>query len=521
MRPFASIRRPAGSAIALAVAGLVVAAGTAGAQGPGLSGPGLTGLDGGKSLVPMPYNANPAVTLAIDVSKRQPKIGEWIELCFSASRDGYVTLWDVGTSGRAARMFPNQLSNSDAAATRVTGGQRYCAGKDGDAFAFEVGGPTGQDELYIVWTATPEAQPQSATFPDAAGLAAAIDALKKRDPATWATYKTSFEVVGPNGPTVPQLPPPQNNGATPPPPAPAPAPAAPSTPAPASPSAPAPSAPAAPGPSAAAPAANGPRPQVYVLAMGSNVEPLTKSNQDAAMFVSGFQRLFAVPQDHIRLYNNVYRAQFKEGMDWLRAKAQPTDFVVIYYSGHGAQIPDDDGDESSDGKDEAFVTYDVEGKQKPTPADLVRDDEYAAWVNALKTNQVLSVIDACHSGGLTRGFGEVVMGANPKFYIMPESANTGAPGVAAKSFSLKGLSLGKAMPKGTTLAAAREDQSALEGATGSIFTLALMETLNTQRSGTMADVFSVASQTVNARTESRQTPVMAGERTVAERIVLR
>jgi len=466
------------------------------------------GKPGTKSLVPMPYNANPDVVLDIDVSKRQPKIGEIVELCFSASRNGYITLWDVGTSGRAARIFPNQHGSGGAAATQVKGGQRYCAGTDGDPFAFEVSGPTGQDELYIVWTATADLQPQRADFANAAELSAAFEDLKRKAPDSWATFKTAFEIVGPNGPVAPPLPPPQNNGASPP----APIPDA----------APAPS-PAQPPPASQTTAAA----QVYILAMGSNVKPLTKSNQDAAMFVDGFRRLFSVPSSNIRVFNNVYRAQFKQGMEWLRERAGPKDFVVIYYSGHGAQIPDDDGDEA-DGLDEAFVTYDVEGKSRPSADDLVRDDEYASWVNALRTNQVLSVIDACHSGGLTRGIGDVMMGANPKFYVLPNvgiqtasiTQGKGAGMPDAMRSLAPAAAHSKNTPKGTTLAAAREDQSALEGDTGSLFTLALLETLSRERSGSMADMFTTTSRMVEARTASRQTPVMVGERTVAERITI-
>ncbi|WP_109105461.1 caspase family protein [Azospirillum sp. TSO35-2] len=474
------------------------------------------GGPGTKSLVPMPYNANPDVALDIDVSRRQPRIGEMVELCFSASRNGYVTLWDVGTSGRAARIFPNQHGGGGAAATQVTGGQRYCAGTDGDPFAFEVSGPTGRDELYIVWTATAELQPQRADFATAAELSAAFEELKGKAPDSWATFKTAFEIVGPGGPVAPPMPPPQNGGATPPAPIPAPIPDAAPIPGPAP--APAP-------PTSQTTAAAGA--QVYILAMGSNVKPLTKSNQDAAMFVDGFRRLFAVPPSNIRVYNNVYRAQFKEGMEWLRDRAGPKDFVVVYYSGHGAQIPDDDGDEA-DGLDEAFVTYDVEGKSRPSVGDLVRDDEYAAWVNALRTNQVLNVIDACHSGGLTRGVGDVVMGANPKFYVLPNPGPQATPlaqgngavtPVAMRSLT-PAATRAKNTPKGTTLAAAREDQSALEGETGSLFTLALLETLGRERRGTMADMFAATSRMVEARTASRQTPVMVGERTVAERIAI-
>ena len=163
----------------------------------------------------------------------------------------------------------------------------------------------------------------------------------------------------------------------------------------------------------------------------------------------------------------------------------------------------------------AEVTFDVEGKANPSTRDIVRDDEYAAWVNGLRTSQVLSVIDACHSGGLQRGFGDVLMGATPKFFIRGEIR----PASAAPA--TRALGVPKMTPKGTTLAAAREDQSALEGSKGSIFTLALIESLaGVKKAGTMVDVFSTTSRRVASVTESKQTPVMTGERGTAERITI-
>jgi hypothetical protein len=168
------------------------------------------------------------------------------------------------------------------------------------------------------------------------------------------------------------------------------------------------------------------------------------------------------------------------------------------------------------GSDEAFVTYDVEGKDKPSVRDIVRDDEYAGWVNALRTSQVMSVIDACHSGGLQRGFGDVLMGATPKFFIRGDIRPVDTAAIGTRS-----LGVPKLVPKGTTLAAAREDQSALEGSKGSIFTLALIESLTgVTKAGTMVDVFSATSNLVASVTESKQTPVMTGERGTAERITV-
>jgi len=78
---------------------------------------------------------------------------------------------------------------------------------------------------------------------------------------------------------------------------------------------------------------------------------------------------------------------------WLSEGAQAGDSLFFHYSGHGASVRDDDGDEE-DGKDEALVPCDYES------AGLLRDDEtYRTLVGPLPDGVWLTcVLDCCHSG---------------------------------------------------------------------------------------------------------------------------
>jgi hypothetical protein len=89
--------------------------------------------------------------------------------------------------------------------------------------------------------------------------------------------------------------------------------------------------------------------------------------------------------------------------DWLVQGSQPGDRVVLYYSGHGDQTPDRDGDETDDQQDEALVAYDAAEGGK----NMVLDDEIHAKLNKLAGREVLAVFDSCHSGTVTRdAFGD-------------------------------------------------------------------------------------------------------------------
>lgn len=116
-------------------------------------------------------------------------------------------------------------------------------------------------------------------------------------------------------------------------------------------------------------------------------------------------------------------AGMTNAFDKLIQKAKRGNIVVFHFSGHGQQIEDDNGDEG-DGLDEALVSYDALQEYKPgAPIKHFRDDLLAQKLKELRTvlgptGNLLVIIDACHSGTMTRGIG-VKRGTN-KIYASPE-----------------------------------------------------------------------------------------------------
>jgi len=82
-----------------------------------------------------------------------------------------------------------------------------------------------------------------------------------------------------------------------------------------------------------------------------------------------------------------------DALSWLASGAQAGDSLFFHYSGHGASVRDDDGDEA-DGKDEALVPVDYQ------EAGLLRDDEvFELLVGPLAEGvQLTCILDCCHSG---------------------------------------------------------------------------------------------------------------------------
>ncbi len=84
--------------------------------------------------------------------------------------------------------------------------------------------------------------------------------------------------------------------------------------------------------------------------------------------------------------------------------SSPDDVVFFHFSGHGQQIPDDNGDpDEVDGYDESLVPFDNRGRKDYSKN--LRDEHLGAWIAAAlkKTPNVVVSLDSCHSGTATRG----------------------------------------------------------------------------------------------------------------------
>jgi hypothetical protein len=87
----------------------------------------------------------------------------------------------------------------------------------------------------------------------------------------------------------------------------------------------------------------------------------------------------------------------------------PGDQVLILLGGHGSQQPadEDPADPEPDGLDEIFLPADVKGwdGEQGVVKNAITDDEIESWLDALRKTgaAVWIIVDACHSGTMTRG----------------------------------------------------------------------------------------------------------------------
>ena len=83
-------------------------------------------------------------------------------------------------------------------------------------------------------------------------------------------------------------------------------------------------------------------------------------------------------------------------IDGIRSAAEGLaagDIFFLTYSGHGGQVPDKDGDEPDDLKDETWCLYDGQ---------LIDDELYRLWTGFAAGVRLLVLSDSCHSGTVTK-----------------------------------------------------------------------------------------------------------------------
>eukprot|EP00747_Dinoflagellata_sp_TGD_P129735 gnl/TRDRNA2_/TRDRNA2_174730_c1_seq5.p1 gnl/TRDRNA2_/TRDRNA2_174730_c1~~gnl/TRDRNA2_/TRDRNA2_174730_c1_seq5.p1 ORF type:complete len:300 (-),score=58.66 gnl/TRDRNA2_/TRDRNA2_174730_c1_seq5:75-974(-) len=90
--------------------------------------------------------------------------------------------------------------------------------------------------------------------------------------------------------------------------------------------------------------------------------------------------------------DNVLRA-----VQMVGAQCDEDDVFFFFYSGHGAPLPDQDGDEE-DGNDEAMCLPYPDGRCDP--GSWLRDDDFSAAVAAAHGGTKVIVLDCCHSGSM-------------------------------------------------------------------------------------------------------------------------
>jgi len=200
--------------------------------------------------------------------------------------------------------------------------------------------------------------------------------------------------------------------------------------------------------------------------------------------------------------------------EWLVRGTKHGDTTVLYFSGHGSTVPDQNGDEQ-DGFDEVLCPCDMIPKGG---YNIILDDELALWLKRLNGRRAVVIIDSCHSGGQTRSIGQTIAST------LEDTPSKRARFIPISDYQPSSIAM--ARPRGSDvpnsvifMAASREDEIALEvsqpdGFHGG-FSFGLCDGMKSSPRSSYEKLFDHAKDVVKDRLRLTQEPQLMANRNVA------
>lgn len=326
-----------------------------------------------KDIYILPTNPNPQsnIRLTLTVDKGVARPGDDITLTFSADRECYLTLMDLGTSGRIIRLWPNDYSAKDnKIQANVT---RHFPGP-GDNFKFKIGGPDGVERLIAYATSEKGKilseqefqQLQNTGFQQyiggakdlASNFQKAAEALSTN--VSWGTAQVNIRIGSGD--------PPSSETSSP--------------------------------------------SKLHLIAVGADTGGLKFCKHDVQRIADTLRIKGGLQESNTRLLLGADASykNFSAAIQWLASVTQPEDTAVIYFSGHGSSVPDRPPIDELDGRDELIVLY-PGAKQGMSAEAMIRqkilliDDEINVLVKKIPARRKILIVDSCHSGTVSKQMG--------------------------------------------------------------------------------------------------------------------
>lgn len=122
------------------------------------------------------------------------------------------------------------------------------------------------------------------------------------------------------------------------------------------------------------------------------------------------ERGFAAEDIRVVLNGRATAAGIRERLAWLLEDAGDGMERVLFYSGHGAQLPGYNATEKIDHVDECLVPHDFAWTKESAITD---DDFFRLYSDLPFSARLLTIFDCCHSGGMTRDGSHKARGLTP------------------------------------------------------------------------------------------------------------
>lgn len=424
-----------------------------------------------KDIYILPTNPNPQsnIKLTLTADKQVAKPGDDLTLTFSADRECYLTLMDLGTSGRIIRLWPNDYSARD---NRIEANVPRSFPGPGDNFKFRIGGPDGVERLIAYATSERGKilseqefqQLQNTGFQQYIGGAKDLASQFQKaaeslaNNISWGTAQVNIR-IGTGSPPIGETPAPS---------------------------------------------------KLHLLAVGADTGGLKFCKRDVQRIADTLRIKSGLQESNTRLLMGADASyqSFNSGIQWLASVTQPEDTVVVYFSGHGSSIPDRHPIDEADGRDELIVLYPGAQKGMSTEAMinqkiLVVDDEINSLVKKIPARKKILIVDSCHSGTVSKEMGLQVEDLVSRYQPLVDPVT----GQEDWSLGQKAASPNYGNDNEGLLAACMDNESSYESKSfeGGVFTYYLIEAIN-QGSPDLEQAFNKAKESVARWVRERSKP---------------
>jgi len=223
---------------------------------------------------------------------------------------------------------------------------------------------------------------------------------------------------------------------------------------------------------------------------------------------------FAEKDVRVLINDKATRRDIKAAFDeWLVKGTRAGDTALLYFSGHGSTVDDQNGDEK-DGLDEVLCPYDMVPKGGDN---IILDDELGLWLKKLNGRRLVVIFDSCYSGGATRSIGGSAVS------ILEDTPARRSRFIPITNYQPSSIALGRSrgadVPEPVIfMAASRENEIALEvrlpdGFHGG-FTFGLCDGMKASPTSSYERLFDHARKVVKDRLKLAQEPQLVAERDI-------
>lgn len=121
----------------------------------------------------------------------------------------------------------------------------------------------------------------------------------------------------------------------------------------------------------------------------------------------GYSEWSGNAQIEVLIDSEASKAGIKDAIRRMGEKADENDICLFFFSGHGTQVGDSDGDETTDNVDEAICAWDTYTQRVRRYVyiyNVITDDELGSWfAQYLPAGaDVVAIFDTCFAGGLAK-----------------------------------------------------------------------------------------------------------------------